>query len=86
MLARRQGDAWYLGGITNWTKRELRVPLDFLGVGQFAAKLYVDGSMDEARPNELAKKEQSVESTGALAVSLAPGGGFVAKIAPADGK
>ena len=29
VLARRSGNTWYLGGITNWTPRELKLPLDF---------------------------------------------------------
>ncbi len=82
VLARRSGDAWYLGGITNWTSREVSVPMDCLGPGHFAAKIYVDGSMDEARPNDVAISERELTSTTPLKVSLAPGGGFVAGIRP----
>jgi alpha-glucosidase len=34
VIARRKGDVWYLGGITNWTPREIDVPLDFLPHGE----------------------------------------------------
>ena len=80
VMARRRGDAWYVGGITNWTPREVVVPLSFLGAGEFSAKVYVDGSMDEERPNEVEVKVQSVDAASPLPVSLAPGGGFVAVI------
>lgn len=82
VLARRKGDAWYLAGITNWTAREVAVPLECLGAGQFAAKLYVDGSLDEARPNEATVREQDVAASESLKISLAPGGGFVAVVRP----
>lgn len=32
-IARRHGDEWDLGSITNWDERTLRVPLAFLGCG-----------------------------------------------------
>lgn len=82
VLARRSGNAWYLGGLTDWTSRQLEVPLDFLGDHQFDAKLYVDGSMDESKPNALTINTQSVGSSTPLKVSLAPGGGFVGVLRP----
>ena len=78
VIARRRGDAWYVGGITNWTPREIDVPLDFLAPGEFEAKLYVDGSLDESRPNAVRKQQLAVRSATPMHVSMAPGGGFVA--------
>jgi alpha-glucosidase len=78
VIARRKGDAWYLGGITNWTQRDIVVPLPFLADGEFTAQLYVDGSLDEAHPNDVSKRTQAVGATRPLHVSLAPGGGFTA--------
>ena len=80
VLARRSGDAWYLGGITNWTPREIDVPLDFLQAGEFEATLYVDGSLDESQPNSLSKQQQVVTVAKPLHLSMAPGGGFVAVV------
>ena len=77
VLARRKGDAWYLGGITNWTPRKIDVPLDALGDGRFDAKLYVDGSLDESQPNAVLTRRETVDASRPLRVSLAPGGGFV---------
>ena len=83
VLARRSGDAWYLGGITNWTPRELDVPLDFLPPGEeFSAHLYVDGSLEESQPNAVRKEQLAVSAAAPLTVSLAPGGGFVAVLRP----
>lgn len=82
VLARRRGDAWYLGGMTNWTRRELQLPLDFLGEGEFVMTSWVDGSLDEAFPNEIRKASQNVSGATRLTISLAPGGGFVAAIKP----
>ena len=84
VLARRKGDAWYVAGITNWTPRKLSVRLDFLAAGAFTAKVYADGSMDEAHPNEVVVAEQPVKASESLDVSLAPGGGFVAVLRPTN--
>jgi alpha-glucosidase len=84
VLARRKGNTWYLAGITNWTPREIKVPLDFLPEGEHEARLYIDGSMDEASPNAISEKRMRASGDGTLPVSMAPGGGFVAVVSPAS--
>jgi alpha-glucosidase len=76
VLARRSGRDWYLGGITNWTAREIDVPLSFLASGDFDATLYVDGSMNDSQPNAVTKQQQLVGAGTTLKVSMASGGGF----------
>jgi alpha-glucosidase len=78
VVARRKGKAWYLGGITNWTQREIDLPLAFLAPGEFDATLYIDGSMDESQPNAITKQRQRVGAKTPLHISMAPGGGFTA--------
>jgi alpha-glucosidase len=82
VVARRKGDEWYLGGITDWTPREIDIPLDILGAGGFEATLYVDGSLDESKPNAISSNVQDVNATTNLSVSMAPGGGFVGVLRP----
>jgi alpha-glucosidase len=82
VLARRSGNIWYLGGITNWTPRELQLPLAFLGDGQFEATVYTDTSLDGSAPNELNKKSHAVSSDETLKVTLASGGGIAAVLRP----
>ena len=83
VVARRKADVWYIGGITNWTGRKLELPMDFLGGSGSAAKLWVDGSMDESQPNSIRVDRVDVNSHAPLTVSMAPGGGFVAVVQPA---
>ena len=33
-IARRHGDDWFLGAMTNWDARDLEIPLSFLGAGR----------------------------------------------------
>ncbi|MBI2424817.1 MAG: glycoside hydrolase family 97 catalytic domain-containing protein [Candidatus Hydrogenedentes bacterium] len=82
VMARRSGGTWYVGGMTDWTAREVSVPLHFLAPGHYDARLYVDGSMSEEEPNAIRAEEKRVESGMSLPVSMAPGGGFTAIITP----
>jgi alpha-glucosidase len=82
VVARRQGTAWYLGGLTNDTSREVAVPLDMLGSGPHEAKVFVDGSPNPDRPNEIRVERRTVTAGQPLNVTLASGGGFVATIRP----
>ena len=40
VLARRHGNDWYLGGITNDKKRQIELPLTFLPRGEFKARYF----------------------------------------------
>ncbi len=82
IVARRSGRNWYLGGMTNWTPRELTIPLDFLGDGTYAASVYLDGSLDEEQPNAVRLEKREVSAAAPLRVSLAAGGGIAAVFRP----
>ena len=38
VMARRKGDVWYLGAMTNWDLREIAIPLAFLGEGALRSR------------------------------------------------
>ena len=80
VLARRRGQVWYLGGITNEKSREISVPLRFLPAGTCVMRLYSDTSLDDTQPNSLAVKQLRVDRATQLKIATAPGGGFVAVI------
>jgi alpha-glucosidase len=82
VVARRKGDAWYLGGITNWTARNIDIPLKFLGKGNYEATLYRDPTSNGNDPNELRVEKRNVTATESLGVSLASGGGVAAIFRP----
>jgi alpha-glucosidase len=82
VVARRSGNTWYVGGITNWTPRDVSLPLGFLGQGEFLARLYLDNSRDGEQPNELRQETRYVSHEKPLEVTLASGGGFTAVIQP----
>ena len=83
VMARRSGATWYLAGMTDWTARELTIPLAFLAPGTHTARLYADGSMNQDEPNAIRQETKTVDASASLPVALASGGGFAAILAPA---
>jgi alpha-glucosidase len=74
-LARRSGEDWYVGSLTNWDERDMKVPLSFLGEGKYEAEIYADApdAAEEATHTTLTK--QPVDRTTVLAVHMVSGGG-----------
>ncbi len=71
-IARARNNEWFLGAITNWTAREINVPLDFLGPGEYTAEIYSDSP----------RETRTVRSTQALRLNLASGGGAAIRFTP----
>ena len=82
VIARRKGDAWYLGGMTAPEGRDLALPLDFLNPGAYEADLYLDHPTEG--PNALTQRKQAVSSTEKLQVTLPRSGGFAARLTRTD--
>jgi alpha-glucosidase len=74
-IARSNGKDWYLGSITNWTARDVQVPLSFLGEGRYEAEIYADGADADTQPTHVTITTKPVVSTDSLTLHLAPGGG-----------
>ena len=74
-IARRHGDDWYLGSITNWTSRTLQIPLSFLSPGEYRAEIYADATDAGTNPKHVAIHKQIVGRGQTLTLQLASGGG-----------
>jgi len=81
-IARRHGDEWYLGSMTNWTPRTFEVPLSFLGSGAYTAEIYADGSDAATQPKHVDIRRQQMRATQTLTLRLAPGGGCAIRFIP----
>jgi alpha-glucosidase len=85
-IARSHGNEWYLGSITNWTPRDLHVPLSFLGSGRYIAEIYQDGVDAGDHPEHVTIKKQIVHRADHLTLDLAAGGGCAIRFIPESGK
>jgi alpha-glucosidase len=81
-IARRHGDEWYLGSLTNWASRDLSIPLRFLGQGMYKAEIFEDTSDAAQNPKHVSIRQQSVRSSDTLVLHLASGGGCAIRFMP----
>jgi alpha-glucosidase len=75
VIARRKGDDWYLGAMTNWEGRDFELPLDFLGEGDYQATIFADGADAATDATSLDVERKTVKAGDRLLLRLAPGGG-----------
>ncbi len=81
-MARRKGDEWFLGSMTNWSERQLDVPLTFLGAGRYTAEIYADAPDAGQYPKSVRIHTQTVDRNSKLNFKMAPGGGFAVRFVP----
>jgi alpha-glucosidase len=82
LIARRKGKEWWVGAMTDWTARPLDVDLGFLGDGKFQMTAWEDGPSAETEATDYRKATTDVGKGTRLAIKLAPGGGWAARIRP----
>ena len=81
-IARRKGDTWYVGGLSNWSSREMTVSLSFLDKGVYTAEIFRDGMNADKDPTDYKRETIDVSNTDKLPVNMANGGGFAIIINP----
>jgi alpha-glucosidase len=79
VMARRSGDDWFLGALTDGQARELNVKLDFLGPGDWSMTVWKDAADSDTNAEDLAVEEGMVTANETLTLRLAPAGGAVAR-------
>ena len=78
IVARRSGDVWYIGGLTNWDARDVELDLNVLGAGGWNVELFADGVNVEKNAKDY--KVVRTQNTDKLKVRMASGGGFAARL------
>jgi alpha-glucosidase len=80
-LARRHNNEWFVAAITDWTARDLDLDLSFLDLNKvYTVELFRDGINANTRANDYKKEIKKVKKGDQITVSLASGGGWVARI------
>jgi alpha-glucosidase len=81
-VARRKGQDWYIGAMTDWTSRTLEIDLSFLPAGRFQMLAYEDGPNAGRMGHDYKSTTTDVNKTTRLKLTLASGGGWAARIYP----
>ena len=83
-IGRRKGDTWYIGAITNWDGRDLTLDLSFLPKGKYEAVIFKDGVNANREATDYEREVTSISSDDTLQIHMANGGGWAARIYPAE--
>jgi alpha-glucosidase len=78
--ARRNGNDWFIGAMNDWNTKDFSISLDFLAEGEYEITTAADGINAERNANDYRITTASIKKGDRLAIHLASGGGFVARI------
>ena len=79
VVAKRKGDKWFIGGITNSTERNLQLKLDFLTAGkQYKMTSFEDGVNAHIIAMDYLRKENRVNNSTVVPIHMARNGGWCA--------
>lgn len=79
VTAKRKGDKWYIGGITNSKGHEVTVDLSFLQAGKkYTMTSFEDGPNAHRIAMDYRKKTSTVAADGKLRINMVRNGGFAA--------
>lgn len=84
-VARKTGNEWFIGSLTNREDRQLDIPLDFLEPDtKYVAKIYKDAKDSHYMDNRESYliDEQTVDKNTVLNAWMAPGGGYSVWLKP----
>jgi alpha-glucosidase len=82
VMARRSGDSWFVGGMTNEEAREVNLQFGFLDEGRYRATVWKDAGEDDNDPERLEKVVHTVKSADNQRILMNSGGGFVMMLVP----
>jgi alpha-glucosidase len=80
ILARKSGDDWFIGVMGNSEKREFSIDLSFLSSGEYLMESFADGINADHYASDYKKQSRQVNSASKVNITLAPSGGWVARI------
>jgi len=80
-VARRHGQDWYIGAMTDWTPRDLDLDLSFLPAG-LRMEAYQDGVNAGRMASDYKLVKSRINAGAHVKIHLAEGGGWAARIHP----
>lgn len=76
VTARRKGDVWYVGGITNWNERSVEVDLsELVGSARHSVEIFSDGVNANRKGSDYRRETMTTQGS-SIKIKMAPGGGF----------
>ena len=80
VTARKKGEDWYIGAMTDWTARKFEIPLEFLGSGHYEMTICEDGVNADRYPSDYQMQTITVNAGTRLSIRMSEGGGYLARL------
>lgn len=80
VIARKAGNSWYVGGLTDWTAREAILDFSFLDNGTYEVVLFKDGVNANKQAEDYTKEVFTVSPSSKKKIQMTSGGGFAMSI------
>jgi len=82
VVARKNGNNWYIGGMTNWDARKFNIPLNFLDGKKYKIEILKDGINVGKQASDYQIISKEVNKGEMLTVDMSSGGGYTAILTP----
>ena len=86
LLARKSGDKWYIGAMTNWKERDIEIDFGFLDGKGYYLDVWQDGMNADRDATDYKRAKMRVNKNSQIKIHLAPGGGLAAVLEPMKDK
>jgi alpha-glucosidase len=76
VVARKKGNDWYIGGLTDWNERTIEIDPSAFTSGRFSAEMLVDGINANKNASDYQYLKKEISFSDKLSVTMKKGGGF----------
>ena len=83
-VARKKKDSWFVGSMTNWDERTLKINCNFLDNKKYKVEIFQDGINADLNSMDYNRNLIEVKQNDMITITLAKGGGWAAKFIPID--
>ncbi|MGZ8557892.1 MAG: glycoside hydrolase family 97 protein [Chitinophagaceae bacterium] len=80
ITARKKGNDWFVGAMTDSSARHLKMDLSFLDEGKYEAAICEDGINADRYPSDYKITNAVLTKNDSLQIKMAPGGGYIIRL------
>ncbi|MGZ8539371.1 MAG: glycoside hydrolase family 97 protein [Chitinophagaceae bacterium] len=80
ITARKKGNDWFIGAMTDWTPRDLTINLSFLDKGNYEATICEDGLNADRYASDYKLLNRQITNKDPINIPMAPGGGYILRL------
>jgi alpha-glucosidase len=84
ILARKAGNEWFVGGITDWDARTFTLDTEFLDSGNYKVDIISDGINADTRAEDYLRSTVHMQKGDPMEIDMLSGGGWVARFIPVN--